>query len=112
MIDFLQQEDIDEIIQMAIDEERHNYDPSDSESDDHQTQSHPSPETDVPWEPPHWVLFLRSFHAYYQNRILDRIVLFTLPRWLFTLTLLSIFIYRVITTPGFYAIAYLLGFHI
>lgn len=112
MIEFMKQEDIDEIIQMAIDEERYNQygERSDSEDDPH--SSHSSPEPDAPWEPPRWVLCLRSAYNYYQNRILDRIVLKKPQRWLFTFTILSIFIYRVITTPGFYAIAYLLGFHI
>ena len=47
----------------------------------------------------------------YQKYILDRVVLKTKARWIFTCILLSLFIQRVVTKPGFFAIAYLLGFH-
>ena len=49
---------------------------------------------------------------YYDRYVTDRIVLLTLPRWVFTSTLLVGFMFRVITKPGYFAIAYLLGFHI
>ena len=49
---------------------------------------------------------------YYNCYIIDKIVLKTTERWVFTTILLLLFIYTVIAKPGFFAIAYLLGFHI
>ena len=49
---------------------------------------------------------------YYQKYVSDRVVLRTKERWLFTCFLTICFFFRVITKPGFFAIAYLLGFHV